>query len=128
MINRVEWIHARQDIPGVEAAWAACRSYLANGYCPVLIVDTFGSPKYKKIVSLIHASPQNRSCHTIALYCSDEELVSRITLRKNGFSDRENALKLNEEVRNHRHRNETVIDTTGRSPESVLAEVLRILQ
>lgn len=128
IINRVEWIHAQQDIHGVEAAWAAGRSYLASGYFPVLIIDTFGLPKYKKIVSFIHASRPGLSCHTLALYCTDEELVSRITRRKNGFSDKENSLRLNEEVRNHRYRNETLIDTTARSPESVLDEVLRILQ
>jgi predicted kinase len=128
MINRVEWIHAQQDIHGVEAAWAACRAYLANGYNPVMLFDTFGIPKYKKIVSLIHASRPALSYLTIALYCTDGELISRITQRKNGFSDRKKSLLLNEEVRNHRHRNETFIDTTGRSTESVLNEVLKILQ
>jgi len=128
MINSVAWIHVQQDINSIEAAWAAGRSYLENGYRPLFLIDSFGILKYKRIISMIHASRPELSCHTLALYCADDELVSRIRSRKNGFSDIKNSLALNREVRDHRHRNETFIDTTGRSPESVLDEVLRILQ
>jgi adenylate kinase family enzyme len=148
MINRSEWFPStvlngsthhcdEQGIHGIEAAGAVGRSYLANGYRPVLIVDTFTIPHYNKIESFIHESQPAISYYIFALYCTDKELVSRLsrrmfltrfTGRGTVFFDRESAIGMNEEVRNHRYSNETFIDTTGRSPKSVLNEALQILQ
>jgi hypothetical protein len=148
MIHGVAWFPStglngsthRSDehgIHAIEAAWAVCRSYRANGYRPVLLVDTFTIPHYNKIASLIHDSDPRLSWHIITLSCTDKELISRLnrrllltrfTGRGIAFSDRESAIRVNEGVRNHRYSNETCIDTTGRSPESVLNEALQLLQ
>jgi hypothetical protein len=148
MINRSHWFPSgvlnetthrcdEQGIHGIEAAGAIGRSYRANGYRPVLLVDTFTIPHYHKIESLIHESEPALAWHILALYCTDRELVSRlnrrmlltcVTGRGIAFSDREAAIRVNEGVRNHRYSNETFIDTTGRSPKSVLDEALQILQ
>jgi len=148
MIHRVEWSPStgpdgsthrseEQGIHAIEAAWEVGCSYRANGYRPVLLVDTLTPPRYHKIEALIHESEPSLSWHIIALSCTDRELVSRLsrrvlltrfTGRGSAFSDRDSAIWVNEGVRNHRYSNETVIDTTGRSPESVLNEALHILQ
>jgi hypothetical protein len=148
MINRSDWFPSgvsdgftyrsdEQGIHGIEAAGAVCRCYRANGYRPVLLVDTFTIPHYHKIASLIHEAEPALSWHILALYCTDKELVSRLsrrmlltrfTGRGTVFFDKESAIRVNEGVRNHRYSNETFIDTTGRSPKSVLNEALQILQ
>jgi len=148
MIHCIEWSPSagpygslqrseEQAVHAIEAAWAIGRSYRANGYRPVLLVDTFTPPRYHKIESLIHESDPSLSWHIIALSCTDRELVSRLsrrmlltrfTGRGRAFSDRDSAIRVNEGVRIHRYSNETVIDTTGRSPASVLSEALHVLQ
>jgi broad-specificity NMP kinase len=148
MIHRVEWSPStvqdgslqrseEQAVHAIEAAWEIGCSYRANGYRPVLLVDTLTPPRYHKIESLIHESEPSLSWHIITLSCTDRDLVSRLsrrmlltrlTGRGIAFSEKDSAIRVNEGVRNHRYSNETVIDTTGRSPASVLSEALRVLQ
>jgi predicted ABC-type ATPase len=127
MINRVEWMNGTQHLHALQSAWAACQSYANAGYSPVIVIDTFGPYTMRDFVSLIDHSPQKKRYIFISLFCEPEALVTRITGRKNGFSEIETSLILNEEVRKCRHPEERMIDTTGKTPDQTLTEVLTLL-
>lgn len=127
MINNVEWINSTQHLHALQSTWAVCQSYSDAGYSPVIVIDTFGPSKLKNFVTMIDNSPQKRRYIIISLFCEPESLIKRIKGRKNGFSEVEPSLILNEEVRKYRHPEEKMIDTTGKTPELVLKEVLDLL-
>lgn len=124
MVNILDWKDTNQYHHILEAVAMTCRSYLDNGYAPVIISDTLSAETLEDFLALLQKSLNEPSCLVITLVCAPEVLEGRIHDRKNGFSLIEPSLAVNDDMRKYRVFDEFLIDTTASSPGEVLALVL----
>jgi hypothetical protein len=107
-----------------ESAWKACRSYLEDGYRPVIVVDTFSSEILWEFLAMVHQSPTTYSRVIITLVCDPGVLEMRLHGRQSSESCTRPSLAINEDMRTWRLFDELLVDTTARTPGEVLAVVL----
>ena len=124
MVNLLDWKDTTQYYHILEAVATTCRSYLDNGYAPVIVVDTLSSETLEDFMTILQKSLLQPSCLIITLLCDPGVLELRIHSRKKGFSLIEPSLAVNDDMRKYRVFNELSVDTTARSPDEVLAFVL----
>jgi deoxyadenosine/deoxycytidine kinase len=124
MVNLLDWKDTTQYTHILEAVATACRSFLDNGYAPVIVVDTLSPETLEDFMTILHKSLLHPFYLIITLACDPEVLEQRIQSRKNGFSQIEPSLAVNDDMRKYRVFDEFFIDTTARSQDEVLALVL----
>lgn len=124
MVNLLDWKDTTQYNHILEAVAMTCRSYLDNGYAPVIIIDTLSAETLEDFMAILKKSLLEPSCLIITLVCDPEVLEQRIHGRKNGFSLIEPSLAVNDDMRTYRVFDEFLVDTTAGSPDEVLALVL----
>jgi predicted kinase len=123
MLARPRNTDRAQHVAALELAWVLARAFLAQGVCPVVVVDTFTSRKLSAFVASV-----DRPYRIVSLYAEPEAL--RIRLLQRGISQRdqlESAAMHNTEIASQRYPNEKCIDTTSRDPQSVALSALRWL-
>jgi broad-specificity NMP kinase len=128
MINGTKWVDSQEHAQALRASWAVCRSYMQEGFRPIVLVDTFTPNKLGILHDLITRDAPDLNGLTISLYCEDDELKKRITGREDGFKNLELSVKINQEVTKYRRPFEVFIDTTTMTKEEVLDEVLKVIR
>jgi len=124
MVNLLDWNDTTQYHHILEAVAMTCRSYLDNGYAPVIIIDTLSAETLGDFMAILQKSPLEATCLIITLVCDPDVLELRIKGRENGFSLIEPSLAINDDMRKYRVFDEFLVDTTTSSPDDVLALVL----
>lgn len=124
MIAGVRWVDAAQHAVALEHALLLLESFLAKGFRPVIVVDTFSRGKLTAFTARLRCSYRVAS-----LWAEPEELARRIAHRPKGqFKDLAASSALNEEVRRNRYPHEELVDTTELSPEGVCDALERSLR
>ena len=123
MIANVRWVDAAQHMVALDHARLLADAFLAKGYRPVIIVDTFSRGK---LVEFTASLPWDY--RVVSLYAAPSILAARINHRPDDqFKDLEASNTLNNEVQATRHPHEALIDTSELDPDSVASELHRIL-
>ncbi len=122
MIAAVQWVNTEQHWVALDQASLLIKGFLAKGFRPVVLVDTFSRGKLTRFVQEL-----DNSYLVASLFASEDELVCRVSKRPDDdYKDIDACLRLNSEVAENRYENEHLIDTSTLRPTAV-AEVLKEL-
>lgn len=123
MIAAVEWVNTEQHWLALDHARLLIDAFLAKGYRPVVLVDTFSRGKLTRFVAGL-----DLSYRVASLYASEAELVRRVSGRpEGGFKDLDSCRVLNDEVAANRYEHEHLIDVTMLRPTAVAERLEEVL-
>lgn len=128
MVISVDWKDQAEHINLLYVSSKAVSEFLALGYRPVIVVDTFSGNKIERFLQDLLEGNKEPSAIIIGLHCSDDELLKRVNAREQGeFKDFEISKKLNSAIKKRGYTGEIKIDTTTISPEGTVSLVYEII-
>ncbi len=128
MIAGVRWIDSEHHLVALGVTRGIVQSFLARGFRPVVVVDTFSRGKLKQFVADLTGELDVRY-RIASLHAANEALLARIEGRPaNEFREPAISLRLNEEILQNRYPHEELIDTTELAPADVAERLFAVVE
>ena len=124
MVNSVNWVQKEEHLKALDATEKLVKSYLASGYKPAIVIDTFNPSKLKLFVDNF----KNYAYIIVSLYADNDVLEQRLINRETGFKDWDMTKILNDEIGKYRHDKEILLDTSTLNKEEVLRKFIQIVE
>jgi len=125
MVISVDWTNQAEHINMLSICTSLVTKFLALGYRPVILVDTFSGNKLKRWLRQLHSLDSTLKVQSFALIAAPEVLRSRVENREaDGFKDVAVCQKLNSDVVKCLLPFEQLIDTTELTPEQTVSAIL----
>lgn len=124
MVNSVNWVQKEEHLKALDATEKLVKSYLASGYKPAIVIDTFNPSKLKLFVD----SFKDYAYIIVSLYADNDVLEQRLINRETGFKDWDMTKILNDEIGKYRHDKEVLLDTSALNKEEVLQKFIQIIE
>ena len=123
MVNSVNWVQKEEHLKALDATEKLVKSYLAAGYKPAIVIDTFNPSKLKLFTDAF----TDYSYIIVSLFAENDILEQRLIHRETGFKDWDMTKILNDEVGKYRHEKEVLLDTSSLNKEEVLQKIIQII-
>ncbi len=119
MVTDIDWTSSASHELGLRLAADAARSLLAEGYDPVVVIDTLLGDALAYFLSRISAPVM-----VFTLVAREDQLSSRARGRGSGFQNQKVMLEMNRWFLEHAGGNDERVDTTNLTADQVAAEIV----
>lgn len=128
MVISPDWKNQNEHINILNLSSKVVQEYLALGFHPIIVVDTFSGDKLIKYLNTLKQADSELNIKIISLLVDSHEMTKRVANRESWeFRDLDVCLRLNKDVIKFKLENEFQVNTTGRQAKETAEIIFKYL-